>query len=216
MAAFFNQHFSPHTPVQSKNILVANGVTSLIDLIAWSLCDVGDGVVYLTPNFYMLNVDLTLRSGVVPVPVSCSKISDPFKASCAESLAACLEDAIDAAVKRGVECRVLFICNPANPQGRCYSKGTLISLKEMCARRGMHLVSDEIYAMSQFQPPTSKVDLDGFTSVLNLPSSGKKADTLQNVHCLYGLSKDFGMGGLRMAFLVTRNDEVLDVAKRVA
>ncbi|RSL72617.1 hypothetical protein CEP53_001020 [Fusarium sp. AF-6] len=216
MASFFNRFFAPYIPIQPSNILVANGVTSLIDLIAWSLCDAGDGVVYPTPNFYMLEIDLTLRSNVITVPVSCSQVADPFKASGADALVACLEEGIDAATRRGINCRVLFICNPANPQGRCYSKRTLVALRELCSRRRMHLVSDEIYAMSQFQPETTQAAaLDDFSSVLSLPQEDSQANIPSNVHCLYGLSKDFGMGGLRMSFLVTQNEQVLDAMKRV-
>ncbi|UPK92408.1 hypothetical protein LCI18_003343 [Fusarium solani-melongenae] len=201
MASFFNRFFMPHTPIQPSNVLVANGVTSLIDLVAWSLCEAGDRIVYLTPNFYMLDIDLTIRSDTITVPVFCSKVSDPFNASDADALVACLEEGIDAATKRGINCRVLFICNPANPQGRCYSKSSLIALKELCNRRRMHLVSDEIYAMSQFQPGTTQAAaFDGFSSVLSLSQKDSKVEMPSNVHCLYGLSKDFGMGGLRISW----------------
>ncbi|KAK6063774.1 ACC synthase [Seiridium cupressi] len=215
MAAFFNRHFRPSSLLTKEHIIAANGVTSLIDLIAWTLCNPGEAIIYPTPTFYMLDYDTTVRSDVKAVPVSCSHIRDQFVSSSADALVAALEAAVDVQAKQGVRCRVLFICNPANPQGRCYSQKTLSALARFCTRRDMHLVADEIYAMSQFRlPGHSAAELDEFSSVLSIPDDGKLT-THANAHCLYGMSKDFNMGGLRMGFLVTRNKEVLAAARRV-
>ncbi|KAK9783288.1 putative Aminotransferase class I/classII domain-containing protein [Seiridium cardinale] len=215
MAAFFNRHFRPSSLLTKEHIIAANGVTSLIDLIAWTLCNPGEAIIYPTPTFYMLDYDITVRSDVKAVPVSCSHIHDQFVSSSVDALVAALEAAVDVQAKQGVRCRVLFVCNPANPQGRCYSRKTLSALARFCTRRDMHLVADEIYAMSQFRiPGHSAAELDEFSSVLSISDDGKLT-THANIHCLYGMSKDFNMGGLRMGFLVTRNKEVLAAACRV-
>ncbi|KAH7375460.1 pyridoxal phosphate-dependent transferase [Plectosphaerella cucumerina] len=152
----------------------------------------------------MLDCDLKTRAAVETVPFPTSSLADPFQD--AEGLVALAEAAANEALHRGLHCRFLFICNPANPQGRCYSRATLIALATWCARRGMHLVVDEIYALSQIDHPTSR-----FTSILSVAGGDACQD---NIHCLYGLSKDFGMGGLRVAFLITRNTAVREAAAR--
>ncbi|KAJ3523855.1 hypothetical protein NM208_g12294 [Fusarium decemcellulare] len=212
-AGFFDAFFSPYSPVTADHILASNGVTSLIDMMAWTLCNPGEGVVYLTPNFYMLDYDLTSRSDVETVPISTSNLGDSFEARQADNLVHVVDSAINKAEEeRSIKCRVLFICNPANPEGRCYSSETLQALSSLCYRRSMHLVADEIYAMSGFDNGENK-DQSTFSSVLSIPNNKMKS---QHIHCLYSLSKDFNMGGLRMGFLVTRNTVVRSAASRVA
>ncbi|CAG9990020.1 unnamed protein product [Clonostachys byssicola] len=201
-AGFFNRFFNPLDPVSTDHVMAANGVTSLINMMAWTLCDEGDGILYTTPNFYMLDLDLTMRNNVTLLPVSTTSLTNPFESSE-------LVETLDAAVREHskVKFRLLFMCNPSNPQGRCYSRSTLDTLASWCARRQMHLVVDEIYAMSTFQGE-SEAELSPFTSILSVCSR-------PNVHCLYGLSKDFNMGGVRMAFLVSRNAQVLTTASKL-
>jgi aspartate/methionine/tyrosine aminotransferase len=73
----------------------------------------------------------------------------------------------------------------------------------------MHLVVDEIYAMSTLADNNDDADITPFTSILSTSSQ-------KNVHCLYGMSKDFNMGGLRMGFLVTRNPVIKAAASQAA
>ena len=49
-----------------------------------------------------------------------------------------------AAVAEG--CKVLVLCNPHNPGGRCWDRATLTHLAEFCAERKILVVSDEIHA----------------------------------------------------------------------
>ena len=43
-------------------------------------------------------------------------------------------------------CKVLVLCNPHNPGGRCWDRATLVRLAEFCAGRDILVVSDEIHA----------------------------------------------------------------------
>jgi aspartate/methionine/tyrosine aminotransferase len=202
-AGFFNRYFDPDPLITGDDIIAANGVTSLIDLMAWTLCDPGDAVLYPTPNFYMLDCDLRTRAAVQTVPFSTSSLPDPFADDAAQAMVELAEAAARGFERRDGrhQCKILFLCNPANPQGRCWSPVTIRALGMWCARRGMHLVVDEIYAMSDFSKDTTS----RFRSCLSVIGDGVLR---QNVHCLYGLSKDFGMGGLRVGFLVTQNKAI--------
>ncbi|MCM1291823.1 MAG: PatB family C-S lyase [Prevotella sp.] len=46
----------------------------------------------------------------------------------------------------GDGCRVLILSNPHNPAGICWSRQTLKRLAEICYRRGILVISDEIHA----------------------------------------------------------------------
>ncbi|KAL2209893.1 PLP-dependent transferase [Sarocladium strictum] len=220
-ADFFTTFFDVEYPVDAREILVSGGVTALFDLVAWAICEPGDAVLTLTPKFFMLDVDLALRSDVTAIAVPTDEVADAFggnEASCAQ-LVALLESALADAVGEGSSrCKALFICNPTNPQGRCYSRLALETMAAWCAQHQLYLVSDEIYALSNHAHSASR------EGVVNLSSNGIPAATAlpssfcsildiakptephsQNIICLYSLSKDFGMGGLRLGFLVTRN-----------
>jgi aspartate/methionine/tyrosine aminotransferase len=90
----------------------------------------------------------------------------------------------------------------------------LVAIARFCQKYRLHMISDEIYGMSAFRssgmlhggshnPEGEDAALDGFTSILSLDESD--GVDVKNLHMLYGASKDFGMGGLRLGFLVTRN-----------
>ncbi|KAL4789269.1 pyridoxal phosphate-dependent transferase [Aspergillus venezuelensis] len=170
-AGFFNRFFEPANPILKDQVVAANGVTSLNNMTVWALCDGGDGILYTTLNFYKLNYDLSVRKDIVTIPVSTSSVGFPFDAAV---LIPVLESAIQS--HPDVRYRMLFLCNPSNPQGGCYSTKTLETLAAWCAERKMHLVVDEINAMSTF-------DGMSFSSILTIPAH-------KNVHCLYGEPAD--------------------------
>lgn len=69
--------------------------------------------------------------------------------------------------------------------GRCYPPETLSALLHLCATKGIHLISDEIYALTTY--PRDDQPSDKFTSIRSLDYS-KIIDPSQ-VHVLYGMSK---------------------------
>lgn len=212
IAGFFNRFLCPglENPIAESEIAAANGVTAAIDLVAWTLCDPGDSILFPSPTFYMLDFDLSSRTQVISVPVSTTGIQDPFSnEECIKQMIQRFDKSAHEQELKGSRPRVLFLCNPANPQGLCYSLNMLNSLAAFCAARQMNLVSVEIYSMSQFGG-------EDFISVLSIPDNKEAGvDVNSMVHCLYGLSKDFDMGGLRMGFLVTRNPLFLAAIKRI-
>jgi 1-aminocyclopropane-1-carboxylate synthase len=56
---------------------------------------------------------------------------------------------------------------------------------KFCQRNQIHMISDEIYALSVFE--TDEKDAVSFTSVLSLDPNG--VIDLQRLHVLYGMSK---------------------------
>ena len=77
---------------------------------------------------------------------------------------------------------------------------------DWCDRRRLHLVSDEIYALSAVG------DADGFLSLGELTGG----DLGPRRHVLWGLSKDFGMSGLRFGVTWTKNEKLLSALATAA
>lgn len=211
VAGFINHHFHPSAPILPSHVLVTNGVTPLLDFLPFAICDPGDGIMYTTPVYGMFPHDMNSRNDIQIIPVTCPDGFDQFKASNASTLIAMFDSELQRAKERGIMTKCVLICNPCNPLGRAYSRETLVALARWCAREGLHLVSDEIYAMSVF--PSRDGELDGFTSVLSIAEQA--CIDGRNIHVLYGASKDFGLGGLRLGFLVTRNENLKEAVRRL-
>jgi xeroderma pigmentosum group C-complementing protein len=106
---------------------------------------------------------------------------DQFSVDCVEKYETALVEAQEA----GIKIRALLICNPHNPLGICYPKETLEALYRFCEKYNLHLVSDEIYALSVFEVEGLK--RTPFTSVLALDS--RDLVRTDQIHVLYGMSK---------------------------
>lgn len=113
------------------------------------------------------------------------------------------EAALQLAESSGIKVRALVLCNPHNPLGRCYPPSTLTALLSFCNTHKIHLVADEIYAMSTYSAPKEETP---FTSVLSL--DWQKYIDPQYFHHAYGMSKDFACGGLRIGSLWTLNADL--------
>ncbi|KAI8259041.1 hypothetical protein K4K58_002891 [Colletotrichum sp. SAR11_239] len=205
VANVYNKFFSPKFPIDATNVFATNGVSSAIDMLAWVLADPGDTILIPVPTFFMLDFDLAVRNGIKVVKVATDHLEDPFEPGSAEEFAGAIATAADGI--HGSWVRAVFLCNPQNPQGRCYSEQTLRALVEMCRQRGLQLVVDEIYGLSHFGS-----EREAFISVLGATDEGSD----NHVHSLWGLSKDLGMGGLRLGFIVSRNGTLREALARIS
>jgi aspartate/methionine/tyrosine aminotransferase len=107
-----------------------------------------------------------------PIFVPTPSTTDPFSLAITTSY----ETAFQQAVESGIRPRALMLCNPHNPLGRCYPPSTLIAFMRFCDKHGIHMLADEIYAMSVYSiAEEGKGDetetTTPFTSVLSLPTS---------------------------------------------
>ncbi|GMH78381.1 hypothetical protein TL16_g07779 [Triparma laevis f. inornata] len=71
--------------------------------------------------------------------------------------------------------------------------------KDSMEKGGMHVIVDEIYALSTFSG-------DKFTSIIEV----LEGNLGNNVHVIWALSKDFGSSGLRVGCLISHNSEVIN------
>jgi aspartate/methionine/tyrosine aminotransferase len=212
LATFFNEYFQPVQDVNPSQLMITNGVTSAIEHVAWAIADPGDGILLGRPYYRAFLPDISLRTGVKVVPVAFGDM-DPL----AEEGVAKYEQALLASNKAGVKIRALMLCHPHNPLGRCYSKETIIALMRMCQKHSIHLISDEIYALSVWKNNIDKLDVEPtpFESVLSIDTAGIIDPGL--VHVLWGMSKDFGANGIRLGVIISQsNDESLGACRTCA
>jgi len=98
--------------------------------------------------------------------------------------------------------RVLCLCNPHNPLGRCFHRQELEALGRFCLQHGLKVLSDEVWSDIVY-PPVS------FTSWLALPPALAAQGAV-----VHGFSKGFGLAGLRVGFVAMADP--VDLAQLLA
>jgi len=115
-----------------------------------------------------------------------------------------LERAMDGAwTDRGVRSKVLFLINPHNPTGTVHTREEILGPLRWARKHGLHIIVDEIYANSVWDESVP------FESVVKICREEEGFDLGDDIHVLWGLSKDFGMGGYRTGVLYTQNYTLL-------
>ncbi|KAM0331448.1 hypothetical protein ACHAQA_003124 [Verticillium albo-atrum] len=198
VANFVNGRFSPASPVLKQHVAITSGVGPALELSSFSLCDPGDGILLGRPYYGTFPSDVGARAKAQIIAVSFGDV-DPF----GEDAVALYEQALLDAKEKGVATKALILCNPHNPLGRCYSRSVVKDYMRLCQKYGIHLLSDEVYALSVWDNPEAK-DAPGFTSVLSIDNSNVIDSDL--VHVLWGMSKDFGSNGIRLGCIITKNE----------
>ncbi|KAF5718817.1 1-aminocyclopropane-1-carboxylate synthase 1 [Fusarium mundagurra] len=201
LARFINRHFSPFEDIIKDQVIVTSGVGQAIELSGFALCDKSDGVLLARPHYGNFPVDLGYRVEAKIIGVSFGDV-DHFSI---ETVAA-YEKALDEAERQGIRVRVFLLCNPHNPLGRCYTPDVLKAYMQFCQKHNLHLISDEVYALSVWKNPGAPT-ASGFTSALAINSDGLIDRDL--LHVLWGMGKDFGSCGIRIGCLVSRNEDFL-------
>lgn len=95
--------------------------------------------------------------------------------------------------------RMVVICNPNNPAGRVYEKKELESLYAMCREKGIYLLVDEAY--SDF------VEEGCFCSI------GSIADKMDGVIIANSLSKNMGISGWRLGYVIASSEIIYNILK---
>ena len=119
----------------------------------------------------------------------------------------CYERALMTARTVGTPIRALLICNPHNPLGRCYPPEVLLALMDLANEYKIHLIVDEIYAMSTYTTGAASASTTLFHSALSLP--WREHMSPNYLHVLYGFSKDLASGGLRLGCICSQNASLI-------
>jgi len=90
--------------------------------------------------------------------------------------------------------RLVVVNFPHNPTGCVPARADFEALVDLVGRRGIHLLSDEMYRLLEVEPGTT------------LPAA---CDLSETAHSLFGLSKSFGLPGLRLGWIASRDRRLI-------
>ncbi|KAM6210819.1 1-aminocyclopropane-1-carboxylate synthase-like protein 1 isoform 1-T2 [Sarcoramphus papa] len=205
IAKFLTDYARAAKALNPEHITVMNGCCAVFATLSTVLCDPGDGYLIPAPYYGGINSKTWLYGGIQPVHVPLfSKVtaeeSHPFQLTVEK-----LEAALQRAKKQGIRVRALILINPHNPLGDIYPAQLLKECLEFAHRYELHVIMDEIYMLSVYDDTT-------FTSVLSLDCLPDPERT----HFMWGFSKDFGMSGIRVGVLYTRNHEIRKAVNQLA
>ncbi|KAM8967128.1 1-aminocyclopropane-1-carboxylate synthase-like protein 1 [Pelodytes ibericus] len=204
-ASFLSDYCQAPAPLNPDNIIVMNGCGSILCALSTAIFNQGDGFLIPTPYYSYINEYMFTYSGLKPVHVHLSsKVTEaekyPFQLTIKK-----LEEGLEKGRRQGIKIRALVLINPQNPLGEIYSKELLTECLEFGQRYNLHVIVDEIYMLSIFDNIT-------FTSVLSF----HEVPDPERTHFVWGLSKDFGMTGMRVGMVYTKNQHVLNCMKRLS
>ena len=165
-----------------RKVFVCSGTSGGLFLSALSMINPGDEVIFFDPYFVMYPALVELVGGV---PVKLSTYPD-FQIDLEK-----LEEAITDRTK------MIIVNSPSNPTGVCYSEEVVQEVAELAERKGICLVSDEIY--SRFSMDDRHLS----------PASYNKSTVV-----IDGFSKTYAMTGWRVGY-VHGPSEIIDTMIKI-
>ena len=179
--------------INSENISLSAGVSAVLEVMAFVLCNPGDTVLIPAPAYPMYTHDLGLKSGVkrFNLQTSTEEGIPNLNLLTVKELAAAKSESEN----QGETLKMVLLTSPDNPTGKTYRKEQLEAIAEWCMTEEVHLVVNEIYHFSVIagiELPTS------FTKIMESKNS-------PYLHHIYGMSKDFAMSGLRVGVFHSLN-----------
>lgn len=104
-------------------------------------------------------------------------------------------DPIDIEMLIRPETKLIIINFPHNPTGYIPPVQDYLRVIEIASEKNIFILSDEMYRFLEYEQG------------LRLPSA---SDLYQNAVSLFGLSKTFGLAGLRLGWLTTQNEQLME------
>ncbi len=166
--------------IKEEQVLLTNGAAGALFIINSSLLAATDHLVVVKPN-YATNIE-------VPVTIGCaiSYIDLSFEESWRVNI-----KAIEAAIQPNT--KMISITTPHNPTGMLMTDAELDAIIKIAEKKNIWLLVDETYRDACFKTP--------------YPVMASKSNKIISVS---SLSKAFGLPGLRIGWIITLDEELLE------
>lgn len=182
-----SDHFDRHHGVrfEEKHIYPSSGIIPALHLATMALAGPGDEVVIQPPVYppFASAVETTGRKLVI----------NPMRF--AEGRWELDLDHLEKSISPST--RMLILCNPQNPTGRVFSRSELEALAGIVTKHRLWVVSDELHA-------------DLVLNGKHVPFASVSEEVAQRTLTLFGPTKTFNIAGLKVGFVMSHNEELLD------
>jgi len=157
----------------ATDVVVTNGSAEANFVSTWDLAAEGGEFVFMEPNYFQIR-GIAENLGV---EVKSWWLDQPHWEANLEALDELVTDST----------RAIFVCNPNNPTGRCFGEDFIAGVTAAAERVGAWVLADEVYRGAEFEGAET-------------PSFWGSYD---RVIAVCGLSKAYGLPGLRIGWAVT-------------
>ena len=169
--------------LDAKDLLITASTSEAYALLFKLLCDPGDEVLVPSPS-YPLFEWLARMEGLSAVTVP-AWFHERWDLDLAALEAACT-----------ARTRAVCVVNPNNPTGQFLSRGEWRALTDLCARKGLALIVDEVFADFPLEPETD-----------HLPTALEDPRPPCPVFVLSGLSKAALLPQVKLGWIAARGPE---------
>lgn len=206
-AAGFLERAVAGVPLNPERLHCAAGAAAVIEMTSFLLGDPGDVVVIPGPAYMAYTPDIGNIPGLERYDLHPSAAGNNGPGT---EYPLSIEDLDRAREDLGDQFRVLLLTQPNNPTGQIFAPGRLAQLADWCVAHRVHLVVNEIYALSLIDQEHPDLAADyptptAFESFLPLLEARRSP----YLHWWYAISKDFGLSGLRLGLAYSHNENLL-------
>jgi aspartate/methionine/tyrosine aminotransferase len=171
---------SLYTTLQTEDIQITSGASEALFLLTWSVVEPGANIVVEDPCYENLpGVASALGFEVRRLPL---RMEESWKPNL-EQLAQLIDE----------KTRLIYLVHPHNPTGSTLQVEEMQAIARMAERVGALVVNDELFRL---------IALDGEPT----PSI---IDVAENAICIGDMTKPWGLGGLRIGWIASRNHQLL-------
>jgi len=204
--AKFYESYIANCTIDPNQIACSPGATGIVEMTSFLLADAGDVAVVPAPCYPVYRQDMENMAGVLRHDIITHRHLEELLHGSILDLKH-LEDAKAELSSSGKRFKILILTAPDNPTGLMYSMTHLEEIADWCIKHKIHLIVNEIYALSRINTEQAEIKSDyqgndTYASFLKIMDH-KKSDLL---HHWYSFSKDFGISGFRVGIIHSQNE----------
>jgi len=164
--------------VSPQNIIVSDGAKQSLFNILFTLCNPQDEVIIIAP-YWVSYPEMIRMVGAIPVIVT------PEDGSFVPRF-----DEIERVV--GSYTKAIVVNSPNNPSGMVYPEDLIGQMVDLCERKGIYMICDDIY---------HKLVFDGIVAVPACKYTQKDVEN-SKIILVNGVAKLYGMTGFRVGWVI--------------
>ncbi len=168
-----------------REVVITAGANQAFAGVVLTVVSPGDRVIMPAPYYFNSYMAVQIAGGI-PVPAPVDHEFQPVPEV--------IEGLVDSRT------RVVLLVSPNNPTGAVYERSRIDQIVDICLEHDLLLVSDETYARLVFDDARHY-------------SARSRRDACENVVMIGSFSKDFGMSGWRVGYIVAPEHFVREYLK---
>ncbi|QHI73734.1 pyridoxal phosphate-dependent aminotransferase [Aminipila terrae] len=177
--------------IERKDVLITNGGSEALSMIYTCLLDYGDEVLVPEPFYTNYQTFISAAGGNV-VPVT-TNAEEGYRYAFADRIEKVITD----------KTRAISLVNPGNPTGTILTRDEMRVIADVAKKHDLWIIADEVYREFAY---------DG----REMTSFGQMEDIKERVIIVDSVSKRFSACGARIGCIVSKNEELMSNAMKLA